>query len=41
MRRLRVPVIARLREDAVWLDVRTIEDDDFELLAQMLGEVLA
>ena len=41
MRHMRVPVVARTSEDAVWLDVRTIDQEDFGLLAEMLGEVLA
>ncbi len=41
MRHLDVPVICRVAEDAVILDVRTIPADDFEEAARMLGEVLA
>ncbi|MBQ4362202.1 MAG: L-seryl-tRNA(Sec) selenium transferase [Lachnospiraceae bacterium] len=41
MRHLDVPVICRVAEDAVILDVRTIPADDFEEAALLLGEVLA
>lgn len=41
MRHFRVPVIGLLRGGAVRLDVRTIEEKDFDLLAVQFGEVLA
>lgn len=40
MRHMRIPVIGRIADDAVRLDVRTIGDGDFEAIAGMLGEVL-
>jgi seryl-tRNA(Sec) selenium transferase len=36
-----VPVIGRAAEDAVWLDVRTIDAEDLALIAEQFGEVLA
>ena len=41
LRRLRTPVVCRVSEDAVLLDVRTIQSEDFEEIAAMLGEVLS
>lgn len=36
-----VPVVGRAAEDAVWLDVRTLDSADFEQIAEQFGEVLA
>ena len=40
MRHLPMPIIGRTIENAVWLDVRTMFEEDFGLVSQMLGEVL-
>ena len=40
MLRLAVPIVPRVAEDKVLLDVRTIDREEFELTARMLGEVL-
>lgn len=40
MRAMPVPVIGRVVEDAVWLDVRTMFEEDFALVAEMMGEML-
>ena len=41
MRHLEVPIVCRVSDDAVLLDVRTIPGEEFEIVARMLGEVLA
>ena len=38
---LKVPIIPRAAEQAVWLDMRTVRDDDLELAASQLAEVLS
>jgi len=40
MRKLETPVICRVAEDRILLDVRTLFDEDFENLAAMLGRLL-
>lgn len=40
MRTFEIPVIVRTVEDAVHMDVRTMFDEDFEIVADMLSEVL-
>ena len=40
MRGLHTPVIARTQEDAVWLDVRTVPEEDFEAVAKSLAMLL-
>ena len=40
MRHLPVPIIGRTIENAVWLDVRTMFEEDFGPVSQMLGEIL-
>lgn len=40
MRHLPVPIIGRTIENAVWLDVRTMFEEDFGSVSQMLGEIL-
>jgi L-seryl-tRNA(Ser) seleniumtransferase len=39
MRKLTVPIIPRIADDAILLDVRTIKEDRFELIAKELGEL--
>jgi L-seryl-tRNA(Ser) seleniumtransferase len=39
MRHMPVPVIGRVQEDAFWLDVRTIDEREFETVAKMFGEL--
>jgi L-seryl-tRNA(Ser) seleniumtransferase len=39
MRGLAVPIIPRIADDAILLDVRTIKEDQFELIAKELGEL--
>lgn len=41
MHRFQIPVIPRVTEDHILLDVRTIDSEDFRTIAGMLGEVLA
>jgi L-seryl-tRNA(Ser) seleniumtransferase len=41
MRHLPVPIIPRTVNDAILLDVRTMEEDQFALIARELGEALA
>lgn len=41
LRTAEVPIVARIQEQAVVLDVRTIGQNEHALVAQMLGEVLA
>lgn len=38
LREARIPVIARRAHDRVWLSVRTIEEDEFDLVAQAFCE---
>lgn len=38
---LPVPIVPRVAEDKVLLDMRTVAEDELELTARMLGEVLA
>lgn len=40
LRRGEVPVIVRTAEDMLWLDVRTIFSDEFDLVVRMLREAL-
>ena len=40
LRHLAVPIVCRVSDDAVLLDVRTIPAEEFETVARMLGEVL-
>jgi L-seryl-tRNA(Ser) seleniumtransferase len=40
MRRMPCPVIGRVADDAVWLDVRTVDDSDFELIAGQMAAVM-
>ena len=40
LRLSRVPVIGRVAENAVWLDVRTIDTNDFPVLVEMVKEAL-
>ena len=35
------PILARVREDALWLDVRTLRDRDLDRIAEGVGEALA
>jgi L-seryl-tRNA(Ser) seleniumtransferase len=39
LRRREVPVVARVRDNAVLLDLRTVEPDDLEVLAAAVLEV--
>ena len=39
LRGMPLPIIARASEDAFWMDVRTIADEDFPRIAEMLEEV--
>ncbi|MBQ6376277.1 MAG: L-seryl-tRNA(Sec) selenium transferase [Lachnospiraceae bacterium] len=39
LRGMPLPIVARASEDAFWLDVRTIADEDFPLIAKMIEEV--
>ena len=41
MLRFDVPIVPRVTEDSILLDVRTIDSGDFPAVAEMLGEVLA
>lgn len=40
MHRLSIPIIPRTIHDAVMLDIRTIENDDFKLIAAGLQELM-
>lgn len=40
LRRLAVPVIVRIQKDCIYLDVRTIMNEDFEVLTQALSTCL-
>ena len=40
MREGRPPIVGRTAEDAVWLDVRTMTEEEFEDTAKLFGEVL-
>ena len=40
MHRLSIPIIPRTIHDAVMLDVRTIENDDFKLIAAGLQDLM-
>jgi L-seryl-tRNA(Ser) seleniumtransferase len=39
MRNLTTPIIPRIADGAILLDVRTIKEDQFELIAKELGEL--
>lgn len=41
LRRGSIPVIARVEDDAVWLDLRCVEPDDDDALAGALARALA
>lgn len=38
---MEVPVVGRTQEDAVWLDIRTVDTADFEQITKQFKEVLA
>ena len=40
LRSASIPVLARVRDEALWLDVRTLREDELDDVARALGEAL-